>query len=115
MYDVIIGDAPLSEVVQQSPEFPGLAGVPATIHLAGAEIELVSMVAREQRLRTALDTYLSHAPAVGDVALSPLAALAGRRSTRTWRATSYCGQKSSRVSRSWNAARGTPTIGETKA
>jgi chromosome partitioning protein len=32
--------------------------VPATIHLAGAEIELVSLVAREQRLRTALDQYL---------------------------------------------------------
>ena len=33
--------------------------MPATIHLAGAEIELVSLVAREQRLRGALDTYLS--------------------------------------------------------
>ena len=32
--------------------------MPATIHLAGAEIELVSLVAREQRLRTALDQYL---------------------------------------------------------
>ncbi|HEX7834514.1 MAG TPA: ParA family protein, partial [Pseudolysinimonas sp.] len=45
-------------VVQSSPEFPGLWCVPATIHLAGAEIELVSLVAREQRLRTALDTFL---------------------------------------------------------
>jgi chromosome partitioning protein len=59
VYDVIIGDEPMDAVVQNSPEFPGLAGVPATIHLAGAEIELVSMVAREQRLRTALETYLS--------------------------------------------------------
>ena len=33
--------------------------MPATIHLAGAEIELVSLVAREQRLRSALDTYLA--------------------------------------------------------
>src|SRR5690606_29003013 len=32
--------------------------VPATIHLAGAEIELVSLVAREQRLRTALQAFL---------------------------------------------------------
>ena len=33
--------------------------VPATIHLAGAEIELVSLVAREQRLRTALEHFLA--------------------------------------------------------
>ena len=33
--------------------------VPATIHLAGAEIELVSLVAREQRLRGALDRFLA--------------------------------------------------------
>lgn len=59
VYDVIINDAPMSEVVQKSPEFEGLWCVPATIHLAGAEIELVSLVAREQRLRSALDTYLA--------------------------------------------------------
>jgi chromosome partitioning protein len=58
VYDVIINDAPMRDVVQSSPEFPGLWCVPATIHLAGAEIELVSLVAREQRLRTALDAYL---------------------------------------------------------
>jgi chromosome partitioning protein len=58
VYDVIINDAPMSEVVQSSPEFPNLWCVPATIHLAGAEIELVSLVAREQRLRSALTTYL---------------------------------------------------------
>jgi chromosome partitioning protein len=58
VYDVIINDAPVRDVVQHSPEFPGLWCVPATIHLAGAEIELVSLVAREQRLRTALDAYL---------------------------------------------------------
>jgi chromosome partitioning protein len=58
VYDVIVGDTPMAEVVQASPEFPTLDCVPATIHLAGAEIELVSLVAREQRLRTALKTYL---------------------------------------------------------
>jgi chromosome partitioning protein len=58
VYDVIINDAPMRDVVQSSPEFDGLWCVPATIHLAGAEIELVSLVAREQRLRTALDAYL---------------------------------------------------------
>jgi chromosome partitioning protein len=59
VYDVIVGDAPMRDAVQQSPEFPGLWCVPATIHLAGAEIELVSLVAREQRLRSALETYLT--------------------------------------------------------
>ena len=59
VYDVIVGETPMSEVVQRSPEFPELFCVPATIHLAGAEIELVSLVAREQRLRTALADFLS--------------------------------------------------------
>ena len=59
VYDVIINDMPMSEVVQKSPEFGALFCVPATIHLAGAEIELVSLVAREQRLSRALDVYLA--------------------------------------------------------
>ncbi|MGO4690469.1 ParA family protein [Glaciibacter sp. 2TAF33] len=58
VYDVIINDMPLADVVQKSPEFGALYCVPATIHLAGAEIELVSLVAREQRLRRALDLHL---------------------------------------------------------
>ncbi|RZS56233.1 chromosome segregation ATPase [Microcella putealis] len=61
VYDVIVGEATIDEVVQKSPEFERLFCVPATIHLAGAEIELVSLVAREQRLRTALDMYLAEA------------------------------------------------------
>ena len=48
---------PLSEIVQESPEVKGLFVVPATIDLAGAEIELVSMVARESRLRRALHAH----------------------------------------------------------
>jgi chromosome partitioning protein len=59
VYDVIINDEPMSHVVQKSPEFDELYCIPATIHLAGAEIELVSLVAREQRLRTALDLFLA--------------------------------------------------------
>ena len=62
VYDVIINDEPIADVVQQSPEFPTLFCVPATIRLAGAEIELVSLVAREQRLRTALESFLTTAP-----------------------------------------------------
>ena len=58
IYEVLIDDVPMEQVVQISPERPGLTCVPATIHLAGAEIELVSLVAREQRLHTAIETYL---------------------------------------------------------
>ena len=61
VYDVMIADLPMRDVVQHSPEFAGLTCVPATIHLAGAEIELVSLVAREQRLKSALDIYLREA------------------------------------------------------
>lgn len=62
VYDVIINDEPMHEVVQRSSEFPELWCIPATIHLAGAEIELVSLVAREQRLRKALQTFLDESP-----------------------------------------------------
>ncbi len=59
IYDVLIDEVPLGSVVQQSPESPRLRCAPSTIHLAGAEIELVSHVAREHRLRSALDAYLA--------------------------------------------------------
>ena len=53
-YEVLLGDVPLKTALQRSPHSERLFCVPATIDLAGAEIELVSMVARENRLRTAL-------------------------------------------------------------
>jgi chromosome partitioning protein len=59
VYDVLIDEFPLADIVQTSPESPNLFCAPSTIHLAGAEIELVSQVAREHRLRTALDDYLA--------------------------------------------------------
>ncbi|YCA48008.1 ParA family protein [Microbacterium sp. JZ101] len=58
IYDVLIDDVPLKDVVQQSPEGETLVCAPSNIHLAGAEIELVTQVAREQRLKTALAEYL---------------------------------------------------------
>ncbi|XKF78976.1 AAA family ATPase [Glutamicibacter arilaitensis] len=57
IYDVLINDLPLADVIATCPELPSLQVAPATIHLAGAEIELVSLVAREQRLQRALDDY----------------------------------------------------------
>ncbi len=53
-YDAVVDGVPLAEVITPSPEIEGLWVVPATIDLAGAEIELVSLVARESRLRKAL-------------------------------------------------------------
>ena len=58
IYEVLVDGAPLAEAVQESPDVPNLWCLPATIDLSGAEIELVSMVARETRLRNALDAYL---------------------------------------------------------
>lgn len=53
-YEVLLGEIPLAAAIRQSPHSERLFCVPATIDLAGAEIELVSMVARENRLRNAL-------------------------------------------------------------
>jgi len=57
-YDVLIEDVPLAEVIQPCPDVENLFCAPATIDLSGAEIELVSMVARENRLRNAIATLL---------------------------------------------------------
>jgi chromosome partitioning protein len=53
-YEVLLGEIKLKEAMRQSPHSDRLFCVPSTIDLAGAEIELVSMVARENRLKTAL-------------------------------------------------------------
>ena len=53
-YDVLVDGVPLADVVQPCQEDPALFVVPATIDLAGAEIELVSVVAREGRLKKAI-------------------------------------------------------------
>jgi chromosome partitioning protein len=61
LYDVLVDDRPLAEVVRPAGEMPGLFCAPATIDLAGAEIELVPVVARELRLARALRAYdMSH-------------------------------------------------------
>jgi chromosome partitioning protein len=63
IYEVLIAGTPMSSVVVECKDVPGLHVVPATISLAGAEIELVSLVARETRLRRALATYLDETAA----------------------------------------------------
>ncbi|HEX2072647.1 MAG TPA: ParA family protein [Geodermatophilus sp.] len=62
VYDALIGDSSLSAVVHPTSASPLLQCVPATIDLAGAEIELVSVVAREYRLRRAIEAYLQALP-----------------------------------------------------
>ncbi|HEY8374528.1 MAG TPA: ParA family protein [Pseudonocardiaceae bacterium] len=56
VYEVLLGELSLTEAAAVSPHTPNLMCVPATIDLAGAEIELVSMVARESRLKEALSS-----------------------------------------------------------
>jgi chromosome partitioning protein len=57
VYNVLVDDQPLASIVRQADELAGLLCAPATIDLAGAEIELVPMVARESRLTRALTAY----------------------------------------------------------
>lgn len=52
-YDLLVEDVAIDEVIEPS-SVRGLFLVPATIELAGAEIELVSMFSREARLGNAL-------------------------------------------------------------
>jgi chromosome partitioning protein len=58
-YEVLIDGKSLLDVVQPSPGLPGLTVAPATVDLAGAEIELVSEMGREGRLRSALIAYMA--------------------------------------------------------
>ncbi|MGW5242111.1 AAA family ATPase [Monashia sp. NPDC004114] len=54
IYDVLVEGTPLLEVIQPCTTVDNLYCAPATIDLAGAEIELVSLVARESRLQKAI-------------------------------------------------------------
>ena len=58
VYSVLVEEQDFSEVIQQVKDINNLFCAPATIDLAGAEIELVSLVAREYRLQRALNKYL---------------------------------------------------------
>jgi len=58
VYSVLVEEQDFSEVVKPVAEIDNLFCAPATIDLAGAEIELVSLVAREYRLQRALNKYL---------------------------------------------------------
>jgi chromosome partitioning protein len=53
-YDALVNDVPVESIVQTTA-VANLSLLPATIQLAGAEIELVSVLSRENRLKRALD------------------------------------------------------------
>ena len=53
VYDVLVGQASVDDVIIDT-EVENLSLIPATINLAGAEIELVSALSRETRLRSAI-------------------------------------------------------------
>ena len=81
IYDVLINEVPLAEVVVNS-QVPRLQVAPATIKLAGAESELVGMMARDQRLRLALEPVRNNydyvlidcPPSLGNLTLNALSA-----------------------------------------
>jgi chromosome partitioning protein len=81
VYDVILHDVPIEDVIEPTT-IRNLFGVPATIDLAGAEIELVPAFSRELRLRRALEPvgadfdfiFIDCPPSLGLITVNGLAA-----------------------------------------
>jgi chromosome partitioning protein len=81
IYDVLINETPLEEVLIQT-QVENLKIAPATIRLAGAEAELVGMMARDQRLKRAIEPLkdqfdyilIDCPPSLGNLTINALAA-----------------------------------------
>jgi chromosome partitioning protein len=63
-YDLLLGGRSIGDVIAPVEVSDTLFCVPATLDLAGADIELTSQVAREHRLARAIDAYLETGPAM---------------------------------------------------
>lgn len=65
IYEVLMGEAKITQVIQKVSGFPALECVSSNISLAQAEIELVPMVAREMRLKEAIENFIAERAAIG--------------------------------------------------
>lgn len=61
-YELLISDYALVDTLTESPESENLRVVPATIDLAAAELELVSISGRERKLANAIDYFVATEP-----------------------------------------------------
>ena len=69
IYEVLTEGTPLAKVIQPSTESPNIGCIPATIDLAGAEIEIVTQIDRDKwhnLLKTSLDEYIATIPVKPD-------------------------------------------------
>jgi chromosome partitioning protein len=66
IYEVLMGDLTMSQAIQKVKGFPSLECVSSSTSLAQAEIELVPMVAREMRLKDAIDELATARTEAGD-------------------------------------------------
>lgn len=57
MYDALLGETPIAQIIEPT-QIENVFVAPATIQLAGAEIELVSAMSREGRLRVVMEPVL---------------------------------------------------------
>jgi len=66
IYEVLMGDLTMSQAIQKVKGFPSLECISSNTSLAQAEIELVPMVAREMRLKDAIDELATQRITAGE-------------------------------------------------